>query len=164
MATDAFRKLGNLARPKRSLNPEPLTSPADGGPRRFTTGSFKRFRGHSHQCRLLDSGESLSALWIARYLPAGMSANESLESVGALAASANDPFDPPRYSCGDTGLVERRVNLRIVFGKHVSIIIQHPGVPRSAFGLVKSRAAPVPFATQLSSSLDLCWIGLEHHH
>lgn len=69
-----------------------------------------------------------------------------------------------RHPGGHTGLAERRVKLRIVFGKHVSIFIQHPVVPRSAFGFVKSRAAPAPFATQLSSSLDLCWIGLEHHH
>ena len=36
---------------------------------------------------MLESGESVSALWIARYLIAGMSANESLESLGALWAS-----------------------------------------------------------------------------
>ena len=35
-------------------------------------------------CRLLESGDSLSALWIARYPEAGSSANESLESLGAL--------------------------------------------------------------------------------
>jgi hypothetical protein len=36
-------------------------------------------------CRLPESGESLRGLWIARYLtPAGRTANESLESLGAL--------------------------------------------------------------------------------
>jgi hypothetical protein len=33
----------------------------------FTHGSFKGFREYFDQCHLLDSGESLSALWIGRY-------------------------------------------------------------------------------------------------
>ncbi len=49
------------------------------------SAASRGFRGHSDQCHLLDSGESLRALRIARYLTAGMSANESLESLGALA-------------------------------------------------------------------------------
>src|SRR5258705_548013 len=44
----------------------------------------KGFRGYSRRCRLLYSGESLSALWIRATLTAGRSANESLESLGAL--------------------------------------------------------------------------------
>jgi hypothetical protein len=36
-----------------------------GGPSRLKPCSFKGFHGHSHQCRLPDSGESLRALWSA---------------------------------------------------------------------------------------------------
>jgi hypothetical protein len=40
--------------------------------------------GPRRRCRLLESGESLSGLWIAATLTAGMSANESMESSGVL--------------------------------------------------------------------------------
>jgi hypothetical protein len=49
------------ANPKRTLV----------GPSRFEHGSFKGFSGYFDQCHLLDSGESLSGLWIARYPPCG---------------------------------------------------------------------------------------------
>ena len=42
-----------------------------GGPSRFGYGGLKGIRGYSYGCRLLDSGESLSALWIARYPTCG---------------------------------------------------------------------------------------------
>jgi hypothetical protein len=46
--------------------------------------SFKGFRGHFDQCHLLDSGESLSALWIARYLPSGADRQRALGALGSL--------------------------------------------------------------------------------
>jgi hypothetical protein len=50
---------------------EPCGPQADfGGPSR-SRGSFKRFRGYSHQCHLLESGESLGALWTACYPDSG---------------------------------------------------------------------------------------------
>jgi hypothetical protein len=63
--------------------------------------SIQGIRGYSHRCHLPDSGESLSALWIARYLTAGMSANESLESLGALWAQQRSEEDNyPHLDCG----------------------------------------------------------------
>jgi hypothetical protein len=44
----------------------------------------RRIRGHSPQCHLLDSRESLNALWIARYLEQRGGAQTSPESPEAL--------------------------------------------------------------------------------
>jgi hypothetical protein len=49
------------AAPKRSL-----VAQAGSG-----AAGFKEFREHFDQCHLPDSGDYLSALWIARYLPSG---------------------------------------------------------------------------------------------
>jgi hypothetical protein len=52
---------------------------------RFKHCSFEGYRRHFDQCHLLESGDSLRALWSAATLGmAGMSANESVESLGAL--------------------------------------------------------------------------------
>jgi hypothetical protein len=60
-----------------------------GGPSRFEHGSFKGFRGHSHECRLLDS---LGALWIARYPPGP---NEYKRLLRALRCSAGRCLTSP---------------------------------------------------------------------
>jgi len=49
------------AAPKRSL-----VAQAGSG-----AAGFKEFRGHFDQCHLLESGDSLNALWIARYPTCG---------------------------------------------------------------------------------------------
>ena len=73
-------------RPLRHLWALRTTSEPLGGPNRLTHCSFHGCHEYSHRCHLLDSGESLSGLCTAARYPviAGMSANESLESVGAL--------------------------------------------------------------------------------
>jgi hypothetical protein len=79
-----FQRVLNVLRVLRGLGAQANL----GGPSRFTHGSFKGFRGYSRRYRLLESGESLSALRIARYPDSGKERKRVL-GVPSLAHSAD---------------------------------------------------------------------------
>jgi hypothetical protein len=62
-----FQRVLNVLRVLRGLGAQANL----GGPSQLRHGSFNRFRGYSRRCHVLESGESLSALWIARYPDSG---------------------------------------------------------------------------------------------